>query len=739
MSKKVFKKAIFSSLILTVVTNSTLFAKNKNSNATLSQSLPEVVVTATRTAIPTVDSPSQVEVVTRKDIELKRPFTLDEAVEDLPGVLVKRSKGLMDTLASITLRGIPDQKRTLIMIDGIILNSPYYGGVKLGGFFPEDIKRVEVVEGPSSSLYGSYAMGGVVNFITEMPKKREFTLKAGYGSSFKRGTAMDDLRRFFVSFGDRVKKFSIFMSYGREDTNGYPTSLVIKSSPPAGTIGAEPTVYDSSWAGVSQGYIIGDKGDNTYWDDGILFKTQYEFSNFNKLRLTFIRSRYKYNYDKPHTYLLNATTLQPVYAPSEYDYIAWGGYGGRTEDIVGINWIKRLNSKVNMKTTLSYLTTEKDWYVLPKYGATFSGGPGKISSTDQYRYYGDIQFTFPIFTSHLLTVGGSFIQDYARVKEENLSNWKDETSTTGLTFECKGRERTYALFLQDEWLLSPKWIVYSGVRADFWKAYDGYVNDVGQTGYPKSYPSHTKTSLSPKFAVVYKANDRIKLRASIGKAFRAPTIYELYRTWVYWGTTYEGNPYLNPETVWSWDVGINSKLWKGADLGVTYFHNLMKDLIYRKTVGSVKKYVNVGKAVSKGVEAEFNQKLGFGIKFFANLTYTDSEIKENDADPQSVGKRLTYTPLWMWNVGLKFNHQKFSGYVLGHYVGKMYANDLNEDTASDVYGSYDKHFTVDARLNYSFNKHATLSFEVDNIFNEKYYQYYKAPERQWYTELTLKF
>jgi len=710
------------------VTNSTLLTTN----------VSEIVVTATRTKTQASEAPGVVEVVSKKDLELKQPLTIDQALSDVPGVLVKRTKGIMDTLASVTLRGIPDQKRTLIMLDGIPLNNPYYGGVDFAGIFSEDLNRIEVVEGPSSSLYGTYAMGGVVNFITKIPKKPVVLLSAGYGSAFKRKEAPDDLRKVFIGAGgDLNNKFGLFISYGREDTNGYPTALVIKSSAPAGTIGAIPTTY-IKYGSVAQGYILGDKGDNTYWDDGIFLKTKYKLSKRNEVSLMFLRTRYKYDYDTPHTYLLNATTLQPVYLPSEYDYI--GGYGGNTQNVFGATWKSRIGSSVNLKLTTSYFNTDDDWYVLPSWGATFSGGPGKISKNFQQRYYTDLQLSFPVFNSHLLTVGGSFSQDYAHVKESKLSNWKDTSSITALSFECSGKEENYAVFLQDEWMITPKFTVYMGIRADFWKAFDGYVNNVGKPGYPATYPEHSETALSPKFAMIYKLSEKTTLKASIGRAFRAPTIYELYRTWVSsWGTTYQSNPNLNPEYVTSGDLGVIQKLWKGASLEVSGFYNDMKDLIYRKSLGSVKVYVNVGKAVSKGFELKFSQRLEPGLEVFASATYTDSEIKENPADPQSVGKRLTYTPLWMGSLGIKGNYQKFSAYIVGRYVDKMYTDPENKDDVSGVFGSYDSHFVVDLKLGYQINSYAKVNFSVDNVFNKKYYQYYKAPGRSWFAELSLKF
>lgn len=710
--------------------------------------LEEIVVTATRTETPVESAPASVSVITKEKIELKSPKTIDQALNDLPGVFVRRGKGLMDTLSSITLRGVPDQKRTLILMDGIVLNNPYSGNVKVGGTFPEDLERVEVVRGPFSSLYGGYAMGGVVNFITKMPEKREFTFKTGYGSSWNRGEAMDDLRRTYTSYGDKLwDKLSIFLSYGWQGTNGYPNDLNIRPSKPSGTYtGGEYVTYYRSTYGVSTGYLVGDKGDNRWWDDGITFKAQYEFTKDTKINLSFMRNRYEYNYDNPHTYLKDASGNPYYLGTSEYTFL--NGAGGRTQNTYALGFETNLYKDMKMKLNLSYLDIEKDWYVTPYtsakiWGCTTPGLTcGYVTNTPAESYMGDIQFTIPIFNNQILTFGGSFKHDYAKTKDEYLSNWKDEDSKTGvLRSESKGKGRIYSVFIQDEIMFLNNLTVYVGFREDWWKTYEGYAYDTTQTPTKiESYPSKSKSSFSPKLAIVYKPFDTTTLRGSIGKAFRPPTVYELYRPWrSSTGTIYLPNPYLDPETAVSWDLGIEQKLWKDAKASLTYFENHMNDLIYRKSTGTNRDYINVGKAESRGVEFEIEQRLEKWLRLFSNFTYTDSEIKENTAEPLSVGKRLTYNPLWKANIGAEIEKSGFSAYIVGRYVGKMYADDRNRDYANNVYGSYDPYFVVDGKIGYQFTKFAKLSFSVDNIFDRKYYQYYKAPGRSWFTELTLKF
>jgi len=745
-------RCFYSSLVMLGLLVSSAFGEEvKEEKVKKTEELPEVVVTATRVETPVEFAPASVNVVTKERIELKAPKTIDEALNDIPGVFVKRGKGLMDTLSFITLRGIPQQKRTLILMDGVVLNNPYTGNVKMGGYYPEDLERVEVVKGPFSSLYGGYAMGGVVQFITKMPEKREFTLKTGYGSSWKRGEAMDDLRRVYVSYGDKLwNKLSIFLSYGRQDTNGYPTDFnVSEIRPPAGITGYKETYKREG----RRAYLIGDRGDNRWWDDGITIKAQYEFTKDTKLRLSFMRNRYEYNYDDPHTYLRNATTGAPVWSygrVGENTFLA--GPGGWVQNTYALGFETKLFKDLSIKINLSSINTEKDWYVITLHGATRSGcGPnpttcGYVSNTPADAYMADIQFSLPIFSNQILTFGGSFRREYAHTKEKYLRNWKDEDSTTTLKYESKGKARTYALFVQDEIMLLNNLTAYIGFRKDFWKTYDGYVIDLHENGtpkagYPKEYPSKSASSFSPKVSLVYKPFETTTLRGSIGKAFRPPTVYELYRTWTTRrGITYAGNPQLDPETVVSWDIGIEQKLWKGAKVSLTYFENYMKDLIYRKTVNATyKELVNVGKAESRGVEFEFEQRFDKWLRLFMNFTYTDSEIKENKANPKTEGKRLTHTPLWIANVGLEFKRSKFQGYIIGRYVDKWYINDDNSDKKRYVYGSYDEYFVVDGRISYQLTKFSKLSFEVDNIFNKKYYQSFKAPGRQWFVELSLKF
>jgi iron complex outermembrane receptor protein len=698
----------------------------------------EVVVSATRGEKDISDVPASVDVVTKEEIEKREIMTVDQSLNTLPGVFDRRGKGLMDSQSSITLRGIPNQNRTLILRDGIPLNNAYTGDVQWGGMAPEDIERIEVVKGPFSSLYGGNAMGGVVNIITKMPEKREFILKGGYGSSWNRGQAADDLQKYYLSYGDSIKdKLSLFLSYGYKGMNGYPTDLDVQSArPPAGITGAIPTADNQG----NPRFLIGDKGENRWWDDNLNIKADYSFSKETKLNLSFLRTRYKYVYEDPHTFLKDAAG-NPVFSYGtvrESSFLSGLGYGA--QKIYNASFQTKV-SVVEAKLSLGLAQQDNPWYITPGTLATRAGGPGTLSETPSENYYADLQLVIPIWERQILTFGGSFRHEWADTKEHSLSYWKDENSRIALTYQSRGTGQTFALFVQDEIRILENLTAYLGFREDWWETYDGYANSVGAAGYPKTYDSRNASSFSPKAALVYKPFEATTLRASAARAFRPPTVYELYRTWVSTGgVTYAGNPDLKPETNTSWDIGGEQGLWKGAKVKASYFENYLSDLIYRNSISStLQQYVNVGEAKVKGVEFEAEQRFASWLRLFGSFTWNDAEVTENDAKPQTVGSKLTFMPEWLYSLGLDFTEGPVSVYLIGRYVSKVYQNDQNLDKVDKVYGSYDPYFLADAKISYKIVKFATVSFSVNNIFDKDYFSYYQAPGRSWFTELTLQY
>jgi iron complex outermembrane recepter protein len=707
-----------------------------------SVNLEPVVVTATRTEKTVTNAPGSVAVVTKKEIEERNIKTIDEALNTTSGVFDdNKGKGLMGTTSSVSMRGMSYDKRVLFMLDGMPINDGYTGAVSYQLQSVEDIKQIEVVKGAASSLYGGNAMSGVVNIITRMPEKQEITLKTGYGSSWERGSGLDDLSKIYFSYGNKVfDKLSFLASYGYKATTGYATGQNVQSINPA-TFGLSGAIATTDNTGAKR-YLIGDSGDNTWWDDQITLKGALDLTKTTKAHLSFMRSRYEYGYDTPHTYLRNASGKEAWIYSTVKENSFLSGDGGRTQNIYNAGFETEF-SKVLAKLTLGYLDKEGDWYITKgsTSATTRSGGPGTISDTPSSGITGDLQFTIPAGEIQIVTVGGSYRGDQADTQEHSIPNWREKNSLGALTYEAHGKDRTYSLYLQDEISILQNLTAYLGAREDWWEAFDGYANSVGNPGYPKSYNSKNESALSPKAALVYKPLDTTTVRTSIGKAFRPPSVYDLYRTWTSsTGVVYNSSPNLSPETVTSWEAGVEQGLWPKMKVKATYFDNEMEDLIYRKTVSATRQdNINAGRARSQGVELEAEQGFDFGLTLFANYTYTKSEMLENAAAPASVGKELTQVPRNMFNAGARYKQGPFTTSVTGRYVGKRFGSDTNTDIINGVYTSYDPYTVVDAKVSYQVNPVTEVALSVDNILNENYFGYYQAPGRSYFLELTLRY
>src|SRR4051812_8669416 len=145
-----------------------------------------VTVTPTRTEQKVVDTPASVNVVTSEDIKTSPALVADDVLRNVPTFsLFRRTSSLVaqPTTQGVSLRGIgpSGQSRTLVLLDGIPFNDPFGGWVYWTRVPLESVDRIEMTDGTNSSLYGNYAMGGVINIITTRPTRQMVDLKTQYG------------------------------------------------------------------------------------------------------------------------------------------------------------------------------------------------------------------------------------------------------------------------------------------------------------------------------------------------------------------------------------------------------------------------------------------------------------------------------------------------------------------------------------------------------------------------------
>jgi len=699
--------------------------------------LEEIVVTATKTEKKVEDAPGSITVITREDLKKQNIQTVDDAFETLSGVFVKRNKGLMDSTAGVRMRGFSGDQYTLVLLDGQPLNNAYTGGIKWGMLPVSNIERIEVIRGAASALYGGNAMGGVINIITKTPKKLELEANTGYGTN--------DTLQYRLSAGNRFwDRLSLRVGYEGERTDGYVTTPVVSTiSTGAGNVsGGYP--MDDKYGNPTR-WVVGDKGKNGAERQSFNAKASFDFSDTGKVSFIGIWGNHEYDYERPNTYMgtFGSNSTYAIVGPGQRarfrpsDFISYTGMGKNETQMYTLA-LEEIIGPVKVHAQVGTVIVD-DRYTQPT-GTGFyyyDNSPGTLKLTENEAWITELRGDLPIAKTNILTIGTSFRMDKSDTDDYNVPFYRSFHGKGASTFYSGGKSQNYALFAQDEWRVFDPLTLYLGLRYDWWKVYSGAS---GVPGSEIEYESNKESEFSPKLAAVWKALANTTLRGSVGHAFRPPSLYELFRTWTSYGTTYQSNPNLKPETVWTYEAGVDQYLFdKRTRISLTGYRNDIDDLIYSMTVGSTKFRTNAGKARTYGLELELSQKVTNWLSLWGNFTYTDAKIKESPTDPAGEGKQVTGIPKYTWNAGLDIKYKWLMGRLQGRYFSKIYNDSGNRDTANGVYGTYEPAFFVDGKLTVTPLKWVELSLSADNILNKKYYEYYLPMGRTFFAECTLRY
>jgi len=698
--------------------------------------LEEIVVTATKTEKEIEDVPGSVTVISEKEMELRNMDTVDDALSEVKGIFTKRNKGLMDSTSSVSMRGFKGNQYTLVLLDGQPLNDAYTGGIEWGSLPVNDIDRIEVIRGAASALYGGNAMGGVINIITKTPEKFEASITGGYGT--------DNTKRLRMSVGDRfLDKLSLRVGYENESTDGYVTTPVLSTIKSGSGTSSGGYPMDDKYGNPTK-WVVGDKGENSAERSSFDVKAVFDFSDTGSLAFTATSGRHKYDYAPPNTYMgtfSGSAIVDPGHKASfsPNNFISYTGKGKNDTDVYSLAF-KELFGPVQIDAQVG-TTGVIDSYTIESGGstATYYDSPGTLKTTKSRAWFAEIRGDIPLGISHLLTAGVSFRTDTSDTNDYDLPYYRSYSGKSDSTFYSGGKDRIWAVFAQDEWSLTDSLSLYIGCRFDSWKVYDG---ESGAPGSEAEYGSNTESQISPKIAAVWNVLEDTTIRGSVGHAFRAPTLYELYRTWQSWGTTYQSNPDLKPETLWAYELGVDQGFFDGwTKLSLTGYYNDIDDLIYYKvdSAAKTKTRMNAGKGRTIGVEFGVSQKIINWLKAWGNFTYTNAKITDNPLDPASEDKMVPGIPEYMYNLALEAEQRWFRGSIIGRYFSKIYNDSDNRDTAEGVYQTYEPAFIVDAKITFTPFEWGDISLCVDNVFDKEYYEYYKQNGRTFLCEMTFRY
>ncbi|HBO22744.1 MAG TPA: ligand-gated channel protein [Providencia sp.] len=592
------------------------------------------------------DAPASISVVTREQLENKAYRDVTDALKDVPGVLVTGGGSSSD----ISIRGM-DAKYTMILIDGKRLDTRSTrpnsdnSGIEQGWLPPlPAIERIEVVRGPMSSLYGSDAIGGVINIITRRVQQewttslradttlteRKNSGNTGQGSLYTSGPLIDGLLG--------VKLQGQYSHRGEDKYEGGFNRQIMTSG--GGTLSLTPDDKNT--------FDLDFKKDNQHRDS-------------------------RFGYSRPSTSKdANLEKFENTHAALTH----YGVYDGVSTD----TYIQHDESKNLTRKMKAEDTTLRNQSVF-------------------------------LLGDHSLSLGGQYRKEKLEGSDNKLS---------ALTGASNKRDRySWALFAEDEWLMTNDFALTGGLRMD----------------KDENYGTHW----TPRLYGVWHADEQWTIKGGVSTGYKAP---DLRQSSANWGQATGGgssngiifgNPNLKPEKSITEEIGVIWNNQSNITAGVTIYNTDFKDKITEVTRCSnttankcststnpenraydfVSDRQNVDEANMRGVEVTFDWGMLENLDFATNYTYTDTEQKSGI----NKGKPLNKQPKHMVNTTLTWQTtEELETWTRMNFRGKTSDFQGRGQKMSNGTPSY---ALFDLGASYKLSKNANIVGGVYNLLDRR--------------------
>ena len=565
--------ALFLPLNLTLSTSGNLYAQSEETELEEIFAIfteEEIVISALKRPSTVLKSPAIMSVITSRQIKQMGFRTLVDVLEIVPGFYAS-----MDETGEreIAVRGVLDDasQKIKVLIDGHSINDVWRGGA-MWNFHDlpvENIKKIEVIRGPGSALYGQNAFLAVVNIITKDTEDIDGFQVTTSGGSF---STQSYSLLFGKEYGDL--KISGFIDYF--DTQGFSKKI-------------EQDILFPALASRSPG-----QSQNRKEKADLNLKLSYNNLEF---KTKYMKKRRK-DYIGVSDALNEDTKLKDTYIYTEFIYKL------------------PLSEKLNV--------TPKVYYDQYNYDPFFEQHPDGHLGVYPEGIKGQLRFkqrtigfenqvNYKVFEGNELTFGLQyewihqhdikFSKNSHPITNANLTLVTDFTDD--LPFTRKATRHIYAFYLQDEWSITKDIDLTVGVRHDRFTRFKGTTN--------------------PRVGLIWRFIEDAHLKLLFATAFKAPSFQEMFLTN---NSVKIGNPGLDPEKINTFEVGLGYSFTSHVRASMNYFFNRIRGKIIVDT-GSPKQFQNGGGARIQGVEAELKADFGNDNYVFSNYTFQDSEETRN--------------------------------------------------------------------------------------------------------------
>ena len=657
-----------------------------------------MTVTPTRSEQRLGDIPASVSIVDAQEIRESPALVADDVLRQVPTFsLFRRASSLVaqPTTQGVSLRGIgpSGQSRTLVLLDGVPFNDPFGGWVYWTRVPLLSVNQIEITEDTASSLYGNYAMGGVINILTNRPTRRTVEIKPQYGN---RTSPKFD---FFAS--DQWRKVGAAVEGSFFDTDGFPIVASLERGPidnnanvkyrnvtakleydPTASVhtffraghfsedrinGKVGEVNDTRWTTVSGG-IRAQLPDQSNLQ-GHLFVDD-EDSHFNFLAVT------------------NAATTRNVVRLATDQRVPTKGVGGM------VQWTKVVGQ-----------------------AHVFSAG------TDMRWVDGDSREDAYVASVPTSIVG---VTQAATLSVRRISG---------------GTQQSLGAFVSDIYTPMSKLVLTLSARADHWKNYDGHnLETTVATGLPTAnnrdtIPERNDTVVSPRVAALYHLTDRVTGWAAVNSGFRAPTLTELYRQFSVGAITTRPNDQLGPERLVGGEAGVNVAPVRNLTARVTWYDNRVKNPVSNVTLNATTAQKrNLGKTRIWGVQSDVEYRLGPSLRLSGAYLYNQAKVTDGGVENAAlVGKYLQQVPKHRGSLQIAYTNPKYASVALSvQLMGAQFNDDLNvhfipvptltaEGYAADTPAGLPGYSSVDLTVARDLGPNFQVFFGVQNLMDTVYF------------------
>jgi outer membrane receptor protein involved in Fe transport len=628
----------------------------------------QVTITANRSGLALSDTASSIFLLSAEDLSSTAALTLDDALRQTLGFQLFRrssSRTANPTSQGVSLRGVgaSGASRALVLYDGIPLNDPFGGWIYWDRVPRVSVDRIEILRGGASDLYGSSALGGTINIITEASKIHEhpyLLLDTSYGNQQTPSAS--------ISTGGEYKRWGANLSAEIMQTDGY----IPVDERERGTIDIKAYSEHSTL-------------------DLNIYRKIFQDSKL------FIRGAI---FDEDRG---NGTPLQ-----KNNTYLRQLTIGGDHQ-----------TNKLGNFSTRAYISTQ----VYNQHFSSIATDRNSETITRSQRVPAQAtgfttQWSHAIGSRHLL-VAGLDGREVRGISNEIVFAAGRSTSIVN----SGGRERTIGVFGQDLITITPRLLLTLGMRADRWRNFAAQSTTqslIRPLFTTTPFPDREETAFSPRISLLYKLTNNLSIYTSGYRAFRAPTLNELYRSFRVGDVLTLANERLRAEHLTGIETGARfTTLDQRLNIRGTLFWSDITRPIANVTQTVTPSLItrqrqNLGRTRSQGVEIEGNFKLHPNWYISGGYQFTNAKVLEFPVNRTLEGLLIPQVPRHQSMFQLRYTNPSIATIGLqGRANGMQFDDDQNRFPL-------DNYFTLDLYASRRLKHGVDIYLAAENLFNERY-------------------